>query len=103
MKPKKSNSEMQLLLEKIAFYTEKKDYELQLIQWQYKNTMESLRPINLLKNSILEKIVTVNPKSYLLSLGIGLATNFLSNKMQSSPSSSSIKRMLASVLNLIKK
>jgi hypothetical protein len=94
---------MQLLLEKIVFYTEKKDYELQLIQWQYKNTMESLRPINLLKNSILEKIVTVNPKSFLLSLGIGLATNFLSNKIQSSPSSSPIKRMLASVLNLIKK
>ena len=103
MKPKKSNSEMQLLLEKIAFYTEKKDYELQLIQWQYKNTKESLRPINLLKNSILEKIVTVNPKSYLLSLGIGLATNFLSNKIQSSPSRSPIKRMLVSVLNLIKK
>ena len=34
----KSNSEMELLLEKITFYREKKDYELQLIKWQYENT-----------------------------------------------------------------
>ena len=39
MTPMKSNSEMELLLEKIAFYREKKDYELQLIKWQYENTI----------------------------------------------------------------
>ena len=99
----KSNNEMELLLEKIAFYREKKDYELQLIKWQYENTKQSLQPINLLKNSLLEKIITISPKNYLISIAIGLATNFFSNKIKSNPSNNPIKNIAASVLKLINK
>ena len=99
----KSNNEMELLLEKIAFYREKKDYELQLIKWQYENTKQSLQPINLLKNSLLEKIITTNPKNYLISIAIGLATNFFSNKIKSNPSNNPIKNIATSVLKLINK
>ena len=99
----KSNSEMEFLLEKIAFYRKKKNYELELIKWQYENTKQSLQPINLLKKSLLEKIITTSPKNYLISIVIGLATNFLSNKIKSNPSNNPIKNIATSVLKLINK
>ncbi|KAB1157721.1 hypothetical protein [Flavobacterium luteum] len=98
----KSNSRMELLLEKIAFYRKKKNYEMELIKWQYQNTKQSLQPINLLKNSFLERIATTNPKKNIMNIGIALATNFLSNRIRSNPSNNPIKNIIASVLKFLK-
>lgn len=99
----KSNSEMELLLEKITFYRQKKDYELQLIKQQYENTKQSFQPNNLIKNSFVKGIANINAKSFLISIGIGLATNFLKNKIQNNPNNGPIKNIIASILKLIKK
>ncbi len=98
----KQNSEMDQLLEKILLYRAKKEYELQLLKLQFEITKDSLQPVNVLKNSLLERIVTTNAKSYLISIGIGLATNFLNNRIHSKQSNNPIRNIIASALKFIK-
>jgi len=99
----RSNSEKELLLEKIILFREKKEYELKLVKLQLEITKESLKPGAMLKNSLFGKKIAATTKSYLMNVGIEMATGFLRNKIESKPGGSLFKNMLTLALKLIKK
>ncbi len=97
-----TNSDMNKLLQKIDLLKEKQELEWQLLKSQYKLTRESLKPINLIKNAFLNKVVTTSLKGNLINMGLGLTTNYLIDKMESKPSDNRIKKVINSVLKFIK-
>lgn len=98
----RTNSEMNQLLQKINLLKEKQELELQLLKSQYELTRESLKPINLIKKILLEKVVATSLKGNLVNMGLGLTTNFLIKKMESNTNDSKIKKIICSALKFIK-
>ena len=98
----RTNNEMEELLQKIALLKEKKELELELLKVQYEITRENLKPINIIKNSFFEKILTTNIKGNLINMGLGLTTEYLINKIETKPSNNKIIKIINSALKFIK-
>ncbi len=69
------------LNEMIAVLQQQQALELEILKDQFHITYESLKPVNLIKNTIKEVVTLPNLKNNLLNNVIGLTTGFLSKKL----------------------
>lgn len=75
-------------------------YEEKLLKKEFNATMESLKPINLLKNSIREVRHSPDLKGDILNAAIGLATGFLGKKILVCATNNPLKKLLGVFLQL---
>lgn len=86
------------LNEAITLMQHHQDVELDLLKSQFRDTYESLKPINIVKTGIKEMVSKSGLKGDLLKIAIGLTAGFLSKKFMVGSSHHPIKRMLGSLL-----
>lgn len=87
-----------VLKEKIAFLKNKQAEDFLILKDQYHITIDSFKPINLIKNSIQEAITSPNLKVNLINGVIGLGTNYLAKNLLNDHSVNPIKRVLGKAL-----
>jgi hypothetical protein len=78
----KTNNQMDDLLKKIILLREKKEYELQLLKLQYQLTRESLKPINIIKDSLNMLTKPSEIKTGIISTAINLVKGYFSKNKQ---------------------
>ena len=96
------------LKEKISFLKNKQAEDFLVLKNQYHITIDSFKPINLIKSSIEEVITSPNLKTNLISGVIGLGTNYLTKNLFNDNSVNPLKQVFGKVLkftlkNFIKK
>ena len=91
------------LSEKIAFLKNKQSRDFNILKEQYHITIDSFKPINLIKNSIEEAITSTSNKSSLLKGTIGFGVNYLTNNLFNPDSGSDKKSILNNVLKFVVK
>ncbi len=89
------------LNETIALLEYKKAKELIVLKEQFQLTYESLKPINLIKNTFSEMTNSSDIKGNLLNNVIGLSTGYLSRKVLLGSSHNPIKRILGSIFQFV--
>ena len=65
------------LEQRIAFLKVKRDQDLMLLKYQYSETIDSLKPTNIIKTAIVDYVTAPNLKTQLLFGAIGLAKNYV--------------------------
>ena len=70
----------------------------QLLKEQFHNTYESLKPINIIKNSLKSIATSPNLTDNILGAVMGLATGYLTKKIFIGTSGNIIRKLLGSVL-----
>ncbi len=93
MKTEKDN-----LAEAIHLLKIKREQDLVSLKEQIHLLHESLRPINLIRNSIHDVDESPEIKNKLLNTAVGYATNFISKKLFVDAPENSYKKILSSVL-----
>ena len=88
---------------KIAFLKSKQEQDFNALRSQYSATIESIKPINLIKSATREFITSPNLKSNLINGVIGLGTNYLSKNLMNEHSLNPVKRVLGKVLKFVLK
>ncbi|HEX7412780.1 MAG TPA: hypothetical protein VF411_01955 [Bacteroidia bacterium] len=78
----------------------KQAYELVLLKEQFNTTYESLKPLNLIKNTFREAVSSPKVKNSLLATTIGLAGGYLSKKLMVGASKNPIKKIVGTLLEL---
>lgn len=76
----------------------KQQTELILLKTQFEKTYESLRPFNLIKNTITEVATSPSLKKSILNNAIGLATGYLSKKFLLGSTHNPIKKILGTIV-----
>lgn len=87
-----------LLKEKILLLKEKQASELKLLKEELHSTHELLKPLNFIKNTLVEVATLPEMKNKLLTGALGLVTGYLSKKVLFGASTNPIKKMLGTVL-----
>ena len=95
----KTLTQKDLLKEQIVALEKKQVEDFEILKNQYQVTIDSFKPLNLIKNSILDVATTPNLKSYLISGAIGLGTNYLSKTFANENEKNPIKRTIGKVVN----
>jgi hypothetical protein len=94
----KRSKEKIALEEKIAFLKEKQSEDFLALKQQYYTTVDSFKPLNLIKTATQDFILDPNLKSNLINGAIGFGTNYLSKNLLNENSVNPIKRVLGKVL-----
>ncbi len=94
----KNNNEKIELKEKIAFLKLKQAQDFVVLKQQYYATIDSFKPLNLIKSATQEFISSPDLKSNLINGAIGFGTNYLSRNILNENSANPIKRILGKVL-----
>ena len=93
------NTDEKIELEaKIAFLKQKQTDDFVVLKQQYELTVDSFKPINLIKSATQEFISSPDLKSNLISGAIGLGTNYLTKNLLNVAAVNPIKRVLSKVL-----
>ncbi len=95
MKPK---NEAQLLREQIEQLKFQREEDFMHLQRQYHETVTSLSPANLIKNSIQNVASSTEVRQSLLNKVIGLATGYVSKKVVLGSSGNPIKNVIGALL-----
>jgi hypothetical protein len=93
MKNKKDN-----LTEAISFLKIKQAQDLISLKEQLHTTFESLKPINLIKNTFHEVDESPGMKNDLLNNAVGFATDYISKKILVNAPENSMKKILGTVV-----
>lgn len=91
-------SEEQLLNEKIIALQAIQTMQLEVLKLQLEITYQSLRPVNLLKNTLYEISTSEEIKENLLNNAIGLATGYISKKALTASSHNPLVKLAGSLL-----
>jgi hypothetical protein len=91
-------SEEQLLNEKIIALQAIQTMQLEVLKLQLEITYQSLRPVNLLKNTLHEISTSEEIKENLLNNAIGLATGYISKKALTASSHNPLVKLAGSLL-----
>lgn len=94
----KMKNEAVLLKEKILLLKEKQASELKLLKEELHSTHELLKPLNFIKNTLVEVATLPEMKNKLLTGALGLVTGYLSKKVLFGASTNPVKKMLGTVL-----
>lgn len=94
MKPK---NEAQLLRERIEQLNFQREEAFMNLQRQFHETVTSLSPANLIKNSIQNVASSTEIRQSLLNKVIGLATGYVSKKVVMGSSSNPIKNVIGAL------
>jgi hypothetical protein len=86
------------LAEEIFFLQEKNAVELELLKEQFQKTFESVKPINIIKNSLSEIVKFPEMKNNITANLIGLLTGIVSKKIMVGSSQNPIKKILGTIL-----
>lgn len=86
------------LATKIAFLRNKQESDFLKLKDQYHITIDSFKPINLIKNSLEDAITSPGLKMSLLGGAIGFGTNYIKNNILNRTFQSPVKRVLSSIL-----
>lgn len=90
-----------LLNEAITILKFKQKEDFNNLKLQFELTYDSLKPVNILKNAIIDMTSVPDLKSNFASNVIGLATGYLSKKVLLGGSHNPIKRILGTVLQFV--
>jgi hypothetical protein len=93
----KKNYEKDDLAEDIRLLKEKQALELQLLRDQFQLTYESIRPINLIKNTLHEVVSSSEIRNNILNNVVGLATGYLAKKILLGASHNPVKKILGTI------
>ncbi len=92
-------STLQIELEtKIAFLKLKQEQDFDTLRNQYFETIDSIKPLNLIKSATREFITSPSLKSNLINGAISLGTTYLSKNLMNENSANPVKRVLGKVL-----
>lgn len=94
----KTPNQTELLRTKIAVLENKQIQDFKILKNQYQETKDNFKPLNFIKNSILEVAAIPNLKSYLISSAIGLGTNYLSKTFSNENNTNPIKKVFEKVV-----
>lgn len=82
-------------------YLEQRAYEQEVrLKEQWKETYESFKPQNLLRNIVSDVAATPNIKGNLINASVGLLTGMLTRRLIAGPSAGIIKRLAATAVQL---
>lgn len=79
----------------------RKEHEAQLMKKQFREVVECLRPINIIKNTIRDAAGSSEIKGNLISSAIGMGTGFLANKLIVGSSGGLIKKLLGTLVSKV--
>ncbi|MDO9000028.1 MAG: hypothetical protein Q7W45_09705 [Bacteroidota bacterium] len=82
----------------IIFLEIKQANEKRILIEQFKATYESMKPVNIIKNTIKELITAPDLKNNLVNTTIGIATGYLSKKITIGSSHNPLKQALGALL-----
>lgn len=88
---------------KIAFLKSKQNSDLVILKNQYRDTIDSFKPINLIKNSIEDAITSPNLKANLITGTVGFGINYLAKNFLNKHSGTNKKSILGNVLKFVVK
>ncbi len=91
------NQKKQLAI-KIALLRNKQATDFLILKDQYHSTIDSFKPINLLKSSVEDVLTSPGLKISLISGAIGFGTNYLANNVLITNSKNPVKRILSNIL-----
>jgi len=89
------------LNEEIQKLQAKQALELIVLREQFYVAYESLKPINLIKNTFKQVVTSPDIKNNLLNGIIGLATGFISKKILIGGAAGPVKKMMGSLLQVL--
>ncbi len=95
MKQKNNKATLDLAIQELK---ERQEFELMLLKSQFEKTYESLKPFNLIKNTISEVATSSSLKKSILNNAIGLATGYLSKKFLLGSTHNPIKKILGTIV-----
>ena len=72
-----------------------------LLKQQFVQTYESMKPVNIIKNSIKEFAATPNIKENLFKAGINMAANYFLKSSLANSAKNPIKKVLQTILGAI--
>lgn len=75
----KTNNQKKLLMEQIISLRLKKNIEFEILKDQYHNTIDSFKPLNLIKSTLLNNVDSPNLTSNIINGTLSLGTNYLLN------------------------
>ncbi|MDZ4664059.1 MAG: hypothetical protein SGJ15_04220 [Bacteroidota bacterium] len=88
------------LKESIYLLEIKQAHEALLLKEQFKQTVENLRPINLIKDKLSDIISSPNLKHDVINGVLGLAAGYLSKKIVVGSTHNPLKKLLGAVLQM---
>jgi hypothetical protein len=83
---------------KIALLKQQQSEDFEVLKQQYHSTIDSFKPMNLIKSATQEFILSLDLKSNLINGTINLGANYLSKNLLNENSPNPIKRILGKVL-----
>ncbi|HJU45174.1 MAG TPA: hypothetical protein VJ647_00240 [Chitinophagaceae bacterium] len=88
-------------LKKRIQYLEQRTHEQEMrLKEQWRETYESFKPQNLLRNIVTDVAATPNIKNNLLNASVGLLTGILTRRLIAGPSAGIVKRLAATAVQL---
>jgi hypothetical protein len=96
--PKWKKNKQSKLEERIEFLKSKQNVEFILLKNQFKDTFDSLRPINLIKDTFNEVVHSPEIKNDLLKYSIGSLGGYVSKKMVFGNSNNIFKKISGAFL-----
>jgi hypothetical protein len=97
----KKINQTEILKETIVLMKMKQADELVQLKDQYHYTIESLKPLNLIKNAFGQMATTSEFKGNILSNVIGISTGYLAKKVLLGSTHNPIKRILGTLLQFV--
>ena len=95
----KALTQKKLLKEHIVALENKQVHDFETLKNQYQVTIDSFKPLNLIKDSILDVATVSNIKSYLINGAVGLGAYYLSKTFTNENEKNAMKRTIGKVVN----
>lgn len=97
----KKINQTDILDQTIALLKIKQEQELDAVKEQFHVAYESVKPLNLIKNTFADLSTTPGLKSNLLNNVIGLSTGYLTKKLLLGAAHNPVKKVLGAVLQFV--
>jgi hypothetical protein len=99
----KAIDEKTLLMEKIISLEYKQNYDLEVLKEELIAAYDTLNPIHIIKNTIHEVVTSPDVRQELLKKAVTVTMGYISKKLFFGINLNPAKRIIGSVLRLIKK
>jgi hypothetical protein len=96
----KTTNQKAVLMERIIELQHKQAHELQLLKDQYQTTIDSFKPLNLIKTSLQEIASTPNLTSKVIGGTLGFGTNYLLKTFLNENDPNPIKKIVGKLVKM---
>ncbi|VXC06688.1 conserved hypothetical protein [Flavobacterium sp. 9AF] len=97
----KTITENQILDEKIRLLKLKKENQFEVLKQQFNETLDSLKPVNIVKETIKDFKNSKEIKNSLLETSLGIAGGYLTRKLIVGESAGIFKKLSATVIQFL--